>query len=388
MQFDLLATPQIYFGTGKVETLGNLISEFGSKALIVGSESALKVINLEKIFTNQNLEYIRFIAKGEPTIELVDRGVAAGLDYKAEVVVGVGGGSALDAGKAIAGIIKNGGSARDYMDVIGKGLKIIHPALPYIAVPTTAGTGTEVTKNAVIKSPEDGYKASIRSPLLVPKVALIDPTLTLSVPSKITASSGLDALCQLIEAYTSNKSNPVTDALALLGIQKAINSLLVAYEDGTNLNAREDMALAALLSGICLANAGLGAVHGFASPLGGSFPIPHGVVCAALLAGVVEQNILSLKPSKTSLQTLVKYAKMGELVIKKPIKYREDDYQIIIDYLKTLTQKLHTPSLSTYGLKETDFPAIIEKVKKSSSYRYNPVKLDDAALSGILRQAL
>jgi len=311
-----------------------------------------------------------------------------GLDSKAEVVVGVGGGSALDAGKAIAGIITNGGSARDYMEVIGKGLKIKHPALPYIAVPTTAGTGTEVTKNAVIKSPEDGYKASIRSPLLVPKVALIDPALTRSVPPQITASSGLDALCQLIEAYTSNKSNPVTDALALLGIQKAINSLLIAYEDGNNLRAREDMALAALMSGICLANAGLGAVHGFASPLGGLLPIPHGVVCAALLAGVVEQNILSLKTSKMDLQTLVKYGKMGELVIKKPIKNREDDYQIIIDYLKTLTQKLHIPSLSTYGLKETDFPTIIEKVKKSSSYRYNPVKLDDATLSAILRQAL
>ncbi len=388
MQFDLLATPQIYFGSGKIEVIGNLIKDFGSQALIVGSESALKTINLQEILADQSINYTTFIAKGEPTIELVDRGITAGLDFKAEVVVGVGGGSALDAGKAIAGINTNGGSARDYMEVIGKGLKIKLPALPYIAVPTTAGTGTEVTKNAVLKSPEDGYKASIRSPLLVPKVALIDPALTLSVPPHVTASSGLDALCQLIEAYTSNKSQPVTDALALLGIQKAKNSLLIAFKNGNNLAAREDMALAALLSGICLANAGLGAVHGFASPLGGLLPIPHGVVCASLLAEVVRQNILTLKSTNLKDPTLTKYAKLGVLITERAYKTKQDGYQALIDYLKQLTADLKIPALSSFGLQEADFPDVINKVKKSSSYRYNPAKLDDAALSAILRQAL
>ncbi|NVM53330.1 MAG: iron-containing alcohol dehydrogenase [Candidatus Helarchaeota archaeon] len=388
MQFDLLSTPLIFFGSGKIQNIGEIIKNFGSRVLIVGSESALKSTSLNQILADQTIDFTTFIVKGEPTIELIDRGAAEGLNFKAQVVIGLGGGSALDAGKAIAGLMTNGGSGRDYMEVIGKGLKIMKPASPYIAVPTTAGTGTEVTKNAVIKSPADGYKASIRSPLLVPKIALIDPSLTLSVSPKVTASTGLDALTQLIEAYTSNKSQPVTDALALVGIQKAKNSLLTAYRHGDNLSVREDMALAALLSGICLANAGLGAVHGFASPLGGLFPIPHGVVCAALLASVVEQNIQELKNKSPNAPVLAKYAKLGELVAEKPLTNNQDAYQGIIRYLKELTESLKIPSFSEFGVTEADLPRIIEKAKKSSSIRYNPIALTDDALHKILSQAL
>ncbi|MHA1264036.1 MAG: iron-containing alcohol dehydrogenase [Candidatus Helarchaeota archaeon] len=388
MQFDFLSTPHIYFGSGRMQTICSLIREFGREALIVGSESALKASKLPSILEDDSIQSTIFIVKGEPTIALVDQGVAEGVNSKAQMVIGIGGGSALDAGKAIAGLLTNGGSARDYMEVIGKGLKLRKPSIPYIAIPTTAGTGTEVTKNAVIKSPEDGYKASIRSPLLVPKIALIDPSLMCSVSPNITASAGLDALTQLIEPFTSNKAQPITDALALLGIQKVKASLLEAYNQGTNLAAREDMALAALLSGICLANAGLGVVHGFASPLGGLYPIPHGIICAKLLAPAIEQNIRSLKEQAINNPALLKYAQLGDLVSGQSHTDPNQAYEALIEFLRELTSSLKIPSLSQYGLVEQDFPKIIVKVKKSSSYRYNPIALDDSALHNILNQAL
>jgi len=386
LRFELASTPQILFGSGQIQNIGTQIRPFGSRVLIVADQIALKTAKLEEILTANELEYICFIITSEPKTEDVDQGVTAGLEFEAEAVIGIGGGSALDAGKAVAALIKNGGVALDYMEVVGQGHSIKNPPLPYIAVPTTAGTGTEVTKNAVILSEADKYKASIRSPLLVPKIAIIDPSLTLTVPANVTASTGLDALTQLIESYTSNKSQPVTDSLALLGIQKAIKSLLIAYEHGDNLAAREDMALAALLSGICLANAGLGAVHGFASPLGAS--IPHGVACAALLAVVVDQNIQTLKRKTPNSPTLIKYAKLGELVTTKSSKNSADAHQKLVQYLHELTKKLKIPPLSQFGLNESDIPDLIEKVKKSSSIRYNPVELDGVTLTKILTQVL
>jgi alcohol dehydrogenase class IV len=386
MQFELASLPQIFFGAGQIQKIQTHLRSFGSRLLLVASQSALKAANLEKSLIENNFEYRCFIVKGEPTTDVVDQGVVVGREFKAEIVVGLGGGSALDAGKAIAGLITNRGLAFDYLEVVGKGLPIKNAALPYIAIPTTAGTGTEVTKNAVILSQKDKYKASIRSPFLIPKIAIVDPSLTLRVPATITASTGLDALTQLIEAYTSNKSQPITDALALMGIQKAVNSLEIAYKQGDNLAAREDMALAALLSGICLANAGLGAVHGFASPLGAI--IPHGVACAALLAAVVDQNIQSLKAKAPNSPTLLKYAKLGELITVKTYQHPEKAHRALVQALRTLTRNLKIPALSTFGLKETEIPDLIAKVKKSSSIRYNPVELEEAALTNILMQVL
>jgi len=386
MQFELALLPQIFFGSGQIQNIQMHIRPFGSRVLLVADQNALKTANLGETLIKNNFEYRSLIVKSEPTTDIIDQGVSAGREFKAELVVGIGGGSALDAGKAIAGLITNGGLANDYMEVVGKGFPIKHPALPYIALPTTAGTGTEVTKNAVILSETDKYKASIRSPFLVPKIAILDPALTITVPANVTASTGLDALTQLIEAYTSNKSQPVTDALALLGIQKAVKSLEIAYEHGDNLAAREDMALAALLSGICLANAGLGAVHGFASPLGAI--IPHSIVCAALLAAVVDQNIQTLKAKVPNSPTLVKYVKLGELITMKTYKHPTESHRELVQYLRNLTSKLKIPALSKFGLKETDIPDVIAKAKKSSSIRYNPVELDDAALIKILTEVL
>jgi len=383
MQFELAPIPQIFFGSGQIQNIGPLIRPFGSRVLIVADEAALKAANLEEILTNNQLEYCSLLIKNEPTTEDIDNGVTAGLEFETEVVIGIGGGAALDAGKAVSGLITNGGVAIDYMEVVGQGLPIKCLPLPYIAVPSTAGTGAEVTRNAVIISQTDKYKASIRSPLLIPKIAIVDPSLTLTVPASVTASTGLDALTQLIEAYISNKSQPVTDSLALLGIQKAVKSLQIAYEHGDNLSAREDMALAALLSGICLTNAGLGAVHGFASPLGAS--IPHGVACAALLAAVVDQNIRILKANSP---TIVKYAKLGELVANKTFKNTAEAHQMLVQYLRNLTKRLKIPPLSKFGLNKIDIPDIIKKVKRSSSIRYNPVELDDIMLEEILIQVI
>lgn len=386
MQFELAVLPQIFFGAGQIQNINTYFRPFGSRILLVVSQTALKTANLREILSKNSFEYLPFFVKGEPTTEMVDQGVSEGLKFEAEVVIGIGGGSALDAGKAIAGLLTNGGVALDYMEVVGKGLPIKNPALPYIAVPTTAGTGSEVTKNAVILSEKDKYKASIRSPFLVPKIAIIDPSLMLTVPPNVTASTGLDALTQLIESYTSKKAQPITDTLALAGIQKAVNSLEIAYKQGGNLVARADMALAALLSGICLANAGLGAVHGFASPLG--VTIPHGIACAALLAAVVDQNIQSLKAKEPNSTILVKYAKLGELVTSKTYQRPEEAHLALVSVLRNLTKTLKIPALSKFGLKVTDIPDLIAKVKKSSSIRYNPVELDETTLTKILMETL
>ncbi|MFX1255900.1 MAG: iron-containing alcohol dehydrogenase [Promethearchaeota archaeon] len=392
MHFELLHTPRIIFGSGTLENIGRLCRDFGSRLLVVASESVLKKRKIQELLDDalapQSIDYTHFIIKGEPEVKLIDQGVIEGKNFNADMVVGIGGGSVIDAGKAIAGLITNGESARDYMEVIGKGSQITRPSLPYIAAPTTAGTGSEVTKNAVISAKAAGLKASIRSPLLVPKIAIIDISLMLSVPSDVTARTGLDALSQLIEAYTSKNSQPITDALALLGVQKASHSLLKAYKNGGDIEAREDMAMAALLSGICLANAGLGAIHGFAGPIGGLFSIPHGTVCAALLVPTIQYNIEELKEKNPNHPTLAKYAKLGALCFGQTFSSGEEAQLALIEYLRGLVQSLKIPKLSQFGLTNADISGIISKAKKASSMRYNPIELKDYTLYKILDQVL
>jgi alcohol dehydrogenase class IV len=357
---------------------------------VVASSSALKKASgiesvLDEIESSHDIPYEIFVVQGEPTTDIIDLGVKKAKDFHADMVLGVGGGSAIDASKAIAGLVTNGGLAQDYMEVIGKGSVISKPSLPIIAVPTCPGTGAEVTKNAVILSEKEKFKASIRSIYLIPKVAIIDPTLMVTVPPATTAVCGMDALTQLIEAYTSNKSQLITDALAILGIKKVTDSLLNCYENGHLVNAREDVALGALLSGICLANAGLGAVHGFASPIGG-FQIPHGLICAILLVPTIEANIgtiTALNPASTS---LLKYAKLGEIVSKKSIADKEEAHDAFINYLRKLTTDLNLPTLAEFELTKSDLDTIVDKAVKSSSMRYNPVKLSKDTLFGILQQ--
>ncbi len=392
MQFDFLPIPRINFGLHKFQDVRSFILEFGSRVFIVASESTLnKNPVLKKILLNSTSELgyesLIYFIKGEPTIEIIDSGVEEAKEFKSDVILGIGGGSVLDSAKAIAGLVTNGGSALDYMEVIGKGLSISKPPLPIIVAPTTAGTGSEVTKNAVIFAKDDKLKASIRSLLLIPKIAIIDPILMLSVPSNVTATCGMDALTQLIEAYTSNMAHPFTDTLAMLGIQKALKSLPIAYQNGQSYEAREDMALAALLSGICLANVGLGAVHGFASPMGG-LNIPHGVICSVLLAPTIEVNIKELKSKSPNSAVLAKYSRIGRIISGQSSSTQEEDHEILIEYLKKLTQDLKIPSLSEYGVNESDIPSIVEKAREASSMRYNPITLEDSALTSILKYVI
>lgn len=392
IEFEFLSIPQIYFGRKQINKISSVVKEYGQNALIVASESVWKnneiQVSIETELTIKDISKTVFFSKGEPTVTRVDQGAERAREEKVDVLIAIGGGSTLDLGKAIAGLVTNTGSAKDYMEIIGKGAKIIEQPLPLIAIPTTAGTGTEVTKNAVIVSREDKLKASIRSPLLIPKVAIIDPELMVSLPKEITASCGLDALTQLIEAYTSNKSQPITDSLAILGIQKATESLIRVFDEGDDLDAREDMAFASLLSGICLANAGLGAVHGFAGPIGGMFEIPHGIVCGALLAPTIEQNILKLLSQVPFSNKLAKYVRLGELVSEHPFETMREAVTNIIGYTRNITKILEIPKLSEFGIKQSDFELIISQAKKSSSMRYNPVELSDEQLTKILFQAL
>jgi alcohol dehydrogenase class IV len=292
----------------------------------------------------------------------------------------------------VAGILTNGGEALDYMEVIGKGKKITRPAMPWIAVPTTAGTGAEVTKNAVIGSPEKKFKASIRSEHLLARVALIDAELHVGTPKQVTAASGMDALCQCIEAYVSKGANAMSDAIADCGAVSIIRSLRIAFEDGAALSAREDMAFGALCSGIALANAGLGAVHGFAAPIGANFPVPHGVVCARLLPGVIAANANALRGESVDHPSFNKYESLGVLLrVKGYAKSTSDaaDYgRMLAVYVMSLVRDFAIPPLSEFGMREEHVPAMVDLAKKASSMRYNPVVLADDVLANILRSAL
>jgi alcohol dehydrogenase class IV len=356
MNFDFFNVPRIVFGCGTIARLKEFVPLASRVLLVFNGKSA----DIPHAAT--------FRQRGEPTVDTVDAALAVARDANCDFVIGVGGGSAIDAAKAVAGLLANGGGAADYMEVVGKGQKITKPAVPWIAVPTTAGTGAEVTRNAVVGWPEKKFKASIRSELLMAKVALIDPQLGVDVPPDVTARSGMDALCQCIEAYVSTGANPMTDAIALEGVTLAARYLKRAYVDGHDLEAREGMAMAALLSGIALTNAGLGAVHGFAAPLGANLPVPHGTACGLLLPHVITANRQ-----------------------RGVAKYDDIDRAVGGDAAEVcarLVRELKLPGLSTFGANDADLPAMAEFAKRASSMRFNPVTLDDQALVQILQRSL
>jgi len=391
-RFDFFNTPKILFGRGRVAEIGPLAKSFGGRALLVyngdqpGAGGPLD--RASDVLRSASVEIQPFRQCGEPQVKDVEQAVAAARDAGCDVVIGLGGGSAIDCAKAVAGVLANGGSPLDYMEVIGQGRPIMKPATPWIAVPTTAGTGAEVTRNAVVGDPSKKFKASLRSELLLPRVALVDPELGVGVPPAVTAASGMDALCQLIESYTSTGAQPMTDALALRGIELAARALPRVYRDGTDLDAREDMALAALLSGVTLTNAGLGAVHGFAAPLGANFPVPHGVVCAALLPDVMQANIDTLTVRSPNHPALERYATVGRLLSGWPDLDRLAAVEEGIDAARRLTRDLQCPTLGWYGVTDADVPAMVALAKRASSMRFNPVVLPDDELEEVLRCAL
>jgi len=325
-----------------------------------------------------------FSVSGERTIALVEQGMAAARSAGCELVISIGGGSVIDAGKAIAAMLANDGELLDYLEVIGRGRALAKASAPFIAIPTTAGTGAEVTRNAVLASPEHRVKVSLRSQLMLPAVALVDPELTYDLPSAITASTGLDALTQLIEPFTCNRANAMTDALCREGIVRAARSLRVAFREGRNTVARADMALASLFGGLALANAGLGAAHGFAAPIGGMFPAAHGAVCAALLPHVMAANIHALRERSPASDVARRYDEVARLVTGSVSANADDG----VRWVAELVHELQVPGLSAYCISRQHTAELIEKAAKASSMKANPVQLTREELAGALEAAL
>lgn len=391
MAFAFYSVPQVVFGVGEFRRAGEIAASLGRFAFIVYNGSSALAEKLAELLKVAGVASSVRRLRGEPAVNDIDQTVEEARRAGCDVLIGLGGGSAIDAAKAVAALLTNGGQARDYMEVVGKGQKISKAAMPWIAIPTTAGTGAEATRNAVIGLPDKKFKASIRSELLLPRVVLIDPQLGVEVPPEVTARSGMDALCQLIESYTSTGATPMTDALALQGIPLAGRALPRAFHDGGDVLARQEMALAALFSGITLTNAGLGAVHGFAAPIGANFPAPHGAVCAALLAPIMRANITALleqADEPASQPTLMRYAQVGRLLAHRPELDDTSARQYGIWKIEAMVEELGIAKLSQFGLKGEDIPAMVELAKRASSMRFNPVKLSDEALSGALSVAI
>jgi alcohol dehydrogenase class IV len=321
---------------------------------------------------------------GEPTVESAVEGARLARAERIEVVIGFGGGSALDAAKAIAALATNTRDVGDYLEVIGRGQPLAEASLPCIAVPTTAGTGTEVTRNAVLASPEHRVKVSLRSSRMLPRLAVVDPELTFDLPPALTAATGMDALTQLIEPYVSCRANPVIDPLCVEGIRRVSRSLRVAVENGRNAAAREDMSLASLFGGLALANAGLGAVHGFAGPIGGMFPAPHGAVCAALLPHVMQSNLHAVRERAGTNFALDRFEEMARLLTGRPAATAQEG----VAWIAELVGKLQIPSLRSYGITPEHIPLIAEKATDASSMKANPIPLNASELTEILRRAL
>ncbi len=383
MAFEFATADRIIFGNGAVNKIGEIASGFGSKGLIVTGGGSVSLDPVTSLLAQVNVKWTVFRVGHEPDIPTIQAGVALARSEECEFLIGYGGGSAIDSAKAIAAMLKNPGALMDYLEVIGKGQKIPNPAAPMIAVPTTAGTGSEVTRNAVIASPDHHVKVSMRSPLMIPTVAIVDPELTYSMPPSVTASTGMDALTQVIEAYLSAKANPLTDGIAEEGIKRGARSLLTAYQDGRNALAREDMALTSLFGGLCLANAGLGAVHGFAGPIGGMFSAPHGAICASLLPYVMKYNVQVLQTMPGQTEMLARFRQVAAWLTGDPDASVADG----VAWVEALASALHIPGLHEIGIDKSDFPQIIEKSKVSSSMQKNPVKLDEATLEVILNEA-
>jgi alcohol dehydrogenase class IV len=380
MRFEFATANRILFGRNCLLEVPPIAAGWGRRVLLITGRNDERASGLKDELIKQGMTVSACPVCGEPTLSAVLDAVKVGRADRCDVVIGMGGGSVIDAGKAVAALLTNGGELLDYLEIIGAGQSLKNPPLPYIAVPTTAGTGTEATANAVIKSPAHGRKVSLRGSFLLPALSVIDPLLTRSMPASLTASTGMDALTQLIEAFVSQKANPMTDALCREGLWRAGRSLRKAWQDGDDLDAREDMSLAALFSGMALANAGLGAVHGFAAVIGGMTDAPHGVVCARLLYPVLSVNLEHLRQRDRTSPTLVKLDEVGQLLTGKPGAGITEG----LAWIWSLGVQLNLPTLEESGLKETDFKTIAAMAKQSSSMRGNPVELSEEDLVRIL----
>lgn len=384
MQFEFATSGRIVFGLGVLQRLGEYLGEFGPRILVVGGKDPSRRKPLAEQLEKLGVKQIEFQIAGEPTIDMIDRGVRLARSSYVTGVIGFGGGSVIDSAKAIAALTTNQGEIGDYLEVIGKGKPLETRALPLCAIPTTAGTGAEVTKNAVLGSPEHRMKVSLRSSNLLPRLVLIDPETTVPLPPTVTISSGLDTLTQLIEPYVSIRANPITDAFCLSGIPRVARALPQASRDGHDRSARSDMSLASLFGGMALGNAGLGAVHGFAAPIGGMFDAPHGAICAALLPHVMDMNVRALRQRMPESDALRRYDSLGALLSNQASATADD----AVKWVRDLCRTLNVSNLGTFGIRADHIPSLVEKAQRANSMKANPILLEADELAEVLSAAL
>jgi alcohol dehydrogenase class IV len=380
LAFEFATANRIIFGAGKLNQLQEQVKGRAKRLLLVTGKSSDAIPRVREILSGVNIQ--EFEVHGEPTVDVAREGVKAA--HGCDMIIGLGGGSVLDASKAIAALATNPGDVMDYLEVVGKGQALINAPLTYIAIPTTAGTGTEVTRNAVLESPEHGVKVSLRSPLMLPSIALVDPELTYSLPPAITASTGLDALTQLIEPFVSVKANPMTDAICREGMRHAARSLRRVYDNGADKEAREGMSLASLFGGMALANSALGAVHGFAGPLGGMLHAPHGAICARLLPLVMDANLKAMNEREPNHYAIARYDEVAQILTGDRNATASDGVQWVSD----LVRDLNIPMLSVYGMTRERFSEAVDKTIKASSTKGNPIALNEGELNEILARAV
>lgn len=393
--FSVSRLPRIVFGAGAIRQLPAIVAEYGDRLLIVTGARSLRESASWPSLLKQLAAAIFSVddmkVEGEPSPRLVDDAVSAYRRKNINVVLGIGGGSALDAAKAIAGLLPSGRSVMDHLEGVGRDIPYTGPATPFIAVPTTAGTGSEATKNAVLSvQGTDGFKKSFRHDALVAQVAVVDPELLATCQPEVIAANGMDAFTQLLESYVSARANPFTDALAFSGMQAVRDGFFDAWRGGDSREAaqgRACMAYAALLSGVTLAQAGLGSVHGLASPLGAYFPIPHGVVCGTLVATATEVNIRALRNRAPENPALEKYAEVGKLLAGKSPSCREEAWDELVRILHEWTARLKIPALGTYSVNNSDVEKIVAG-SRGSSMKTNPVVLTDEEIAEVVRKRL
>ena len=384
MKFEFATAPRIVFGPGSLGEVGQIAQDLGRRALVVTGRDAGRADRLMASLKEREIAVVNFSVFREPEIATIEQAVTLARSRQCDLVVSIGGGSALDSGKAVAAMLANEGKLIDYLEVVGSGKPLTKPSLPFIAIPTTAGTGSEVTRNAVLASAEHRVKVSLRSTFMLPKVALVDPELTYDLPPALTASTGMDALTQLIEPYVCSRANPMVDALCLEGIRLAAQALPIAFDIPSNVAAREDMAVASLFGGMALANAGLGAVHGFAGPIGGMFPAPHGAICAALLPYVMEVNLRALRQRAPGHEALARYDKVARVLTGNPDAEAANG----VEFVSALIADLKIPPLGKYGLTHEHTTELVQRAAKASSMKANPIALTAEELSEVLDKAL
>jgi alcohol dehydrogenase class IV len=387
MHFEFSTASRIVFGEGAIEQAGTIAAGLGRRALVVTGAATERAGRLLTLLSEDGVIAVAFSVAGEPTVQTIEEGTRAGRTEHCDHVIAIGGGSALDAGKAIAAMLTNQDDEHrllDFLEVIGGARQLRHAPLPFFAIPTTAGTGSEMTRNSVIASPEHRVKVSLRSPLMLARVALIDPQLTYDLPPAITATTGIDALTQLVEPFVCNGANPLTDAICVEGLPRIARSLRRAVRDGHHPAAREDMAVASLFGGMALANAGLGAVHGMAGPMGGMFPAPHGALCAALLPSAVAVNLRALRQREPANPVIERYSRIAQLLTGDAGATAEDG----VEWLRELVSDLGIEALGGYGVKSEHIPEIVAAAQRASSMKANPIALTADELGEIVGSAL